>query len=334
MGATSHTLLLNMENAQATISSEEFIRLGYAEHVLALVRHVVVEHVDGKQPSRGSDSEVDDPSACIALQAARIIAVLLPQIAGTAANGALSQRLARYCAVASMHATAFFDGQRTTTRSRFAKASVSRDSDDDAHTRRRTAYQMQVHRIRLLNAFAIARTHLPVDELVVHGGVNCLFPYLDIPVVSSPSATGTATGAAAGVACAMCGTSYGGFVSSAAVNPNGAGYLLPPCACFADQFRVKSTCAQCASSFHKRHSRAVPCSYCKSACCRNCCSLAVMQLEGGGGGGGAAVRRGLLVNVCVHCYRVSRHIHFPIAATFELSLAARRFNEELRSASQ
>ena len=138
---------------------------------------------------------------------------------------------------------------------------------------------------------------------------------------SSSSSTTTATSSTGRqVTCNRCKRPFSQFFEQAKGHPEGAGYLLPPCECFKDQYRVKSSCAQCASVFDARNDK-VPCSYCKTACCRNCCSLAVLQLEQPQQGQGA---KGVAVNVCVHCYRVSRHIHFPSLDIFQQSKLARQ----------
>ena len=114
-------LLLNMDE-QSSISSKDFIELGYVKYVAHAVQQVAIAvglHGTTNSNSIPSSTHASGTGVLltkggtmpkIALELARILAVLLPQIAGeaTAAGAALVQELAGHCAVASVIAATSF----------------------------------------------------------------------------------------------------------------------------------------------------------------------------------------------------------------------------------
>ena len=292
------------------ISPQEFIHSGFDKFILR-----VVGCLAGRVAGVGD--QPDEVSALIALHAARILATLLPQLVDFRSNtsGSTPGQLATACAVAAALAQTVFSGHHGPT--------VNQQSE----------YQLKTDRIRILHAFSIARLHVPRDFLLVHN-VNCLFPYFDLNVAHVDDV--------GEVRCNMCQHAFTNFASRSDESPDGAGYLLPPCPCFEPHFRIKSNCAQCSSKFDARNPK-VPCSYCKSACCTTCCAFSVLQLredvlnvaQRGGevpndNESTFGVPSSTSLQVCAHCYKVSRHIKYPSLNLFRHTGLSRTYFEELR----
>lgn len=295
--AINQSQLLNV-NDTSFASVQQFIKKGYAHHIIALV-HTILQTKNlsiGNENIKRSEHDTEEYiSAHIALQAARIIDTVIPHVAHEQKSTATTSRvhrLAEFCAFAAVRATAVFEPHEV------LKVYKERE-------------EYQSDRMYLLHALSIARAYVP-RELLMIDRVNCLYPNLDKKeIVYTSTEIGSDTFR---VHCATCNFHFSQFhhipslstvncsasyqssinsnfpeiasslslstASSTALAEHAeimAGYLLPPCKCFDHQYKINTTCAHCASLFDSRNIK-VPCSYCKRVCCRNCCSSAVVQI--------------------------------------------------------